>query len=216
MGEPGPTGRHRNVHSGSRLCENATALSCGEKCILQPLSVTPGWSGQILQGESLGKIRGIFEFFSAGGTASFSLVAEGEADKKICSLATSRFLSAGERTLFRAGCLGRCRERQTAPVSLRKGLGRGLTKRVPGTRREKPPGSRPAMTPRDSSIRHCNIRSTTESWPVYSPSTKRVGYFGIGRAIALSLARSPTHRVSPAGSIAVGRVRPSRMVTTVA
>ncbi len=41
-------------------------------------------------------------------------------------------------------------------------------------------------------------------------------YFGIGRAIALSVARSPTHRISPAGSIAVGWVRPSRMVTTVA
>ena len=36
-------------------------------------------------------------------------------------------------------------------------------------------------------------------------------YFGIGMAIALSLARSPTHSVSPMGSIAVGRVRPSRI-----
>jgi hypothetical protein len=39
---------------------------------------------------------------------------------------------------------------------------------------------------------------------------------GSGMAIALSAPRSPTHSVSPAGSMAVGRLRPSSTVVTVA
>jgi hypothetical protein len=39
---------------------------------------------------------------------------------------------------------------------------------------------------------------------------------GIGMAIALSAPRSPTHSVSPAGSMAVGCLRPSSNVVTAA
>jgi hypothetical protein len=41
-------------------------------------------------------------------------------------------------------------------------------------------------------------------------------YLGTAIKIALSFARSPTHTVSPAGSMAVGCLRPSSKVVTIA